>query len=156
MKYRTQTDELGDEISKQNETPGGGETLTRPEFAHDAQINNLLNKFGIDTPVRTGGQPMEIDYTVDLQQAMSALHAAKHATLTIPPELRNKYPNWTAVLSGTETGTYQQDLADLTAHKQAKAKQEAEKTRDEDEIQALRRANRARRRAAAEAEDLKE
>jgi hypothetical protein len=61
-----------------------------------------------------------VDEQLDLQSALSALAAAKSADFKVPQELKDKYPNWKAVLNGTETGEYQRDLAAVhTQHQDA-------------------------------------
>ena len=98
-----------DDISDANGLDTGTETTTRQEFAQEADINYILDRFGVNQqqrPVTYG----EVDYTVDLQQTLHAAEQLKRAHLNVPDELRDKYPTWESVLAAAETGEYQNDL----------------------------------------------
>ena len=59
---RTHYDTLSDEVSNATGLDTGDETPVRQEFAHDADINVLLNKYNVDPR----GRPIEfkeVDYT---------------------------------------------------------------------------------------------
>lgn len=118
-----------------------GESLTRQEFKEDTDINILLARFGVNTQVRNDMQWTEIDYTTDLQKAYAALDAAKRADTGVPPELRDKYPNYLALMSGIERGEYQKDLADLANQRGEQKKREELQKRTTD-IRELRNAER--------------
>lgn len=119
---RTQYDTMQDHYSALTATDTGTEQITRQEFRDDADINNILNRMGVNAPQRPLKYGEEIDYTLDLQTALEALDAVKVAEFDVPPELRNRYPTWREVLNGVESGQYQHDLSDLAA-KKAAAKQ---------------------------------
>ena len=109
---RTHYDTLSDEVSNATGLDTGDETPVRQEFAHDADINVLLNKYNVDPR----GRPIEfkeVDYTLDLQQAIHAVEMAKGTVDHVPPELRNQFPTWQAVLNGAENGSYAAALKDL-------------------------------------------
>ncbi|QCQ85119.1 internal scaffolding protein [Blackfly microvirus SF02] len=126
IKHRTQNDGLGNEASD-----AGGitfdptDTLVRQEFKDECDLNILLARFGINTQVRTDGIYTETDYNLDLQQALAAMASARQANLDVPEELRNKYPDWLAVLEGADNGTYQKDLQ-ILADRKAREKAEAD------------------------------
>lgn len=118
---RTQDDNLQDQYSQLTGLDfTGTETLTRQEFKDEADLNILLSRYGVAQmrPVQYG---KEVDYTVDLQTAISALEAANAATFDVPEELRDKYPTWRHVLNGAESGEYHQDLLNLAEKKKADA-----------------------------------
>ena len=121
---RTHYDTLSDEVSNATGLDTGDETPVRQEFAHDADINVLLNKYNVDPR----GRPIEfkVDYTLDLQQAIHAVEMAKGTVDHVPPELRNQFPTWQAVLNGAENGSYAAALKDLDDKKQAAKNKAAE------------------------------
>lgn len=121
---RSQADNLGDATSDAAGIDTGLDTATRQEFAEESDINNILGKYGMQQATRPLKWGETIDYTMDLQQAKTALAAVKSANFNIPEELRNKYPDWQAILNGTESGAYQHDLQELVQRKQAKAEAE--------------------------------
>jgi hypothetical protein len=124
---RTQDDELQEEYSIMSGIDFTGvEEITRQEFKDDADLNILLARFGVNTPVRQMKYGEDIDYTMDLQQALSAVEAARRTEHTIPNELRHKYTNWRDILNAAETGEYQHDLANLAERKHKLAEKEAE------------------------------
>lgn len=116
---RSQADNLGDLYSAATGTDCGDEVLTRQEFAQEADINYILNRFGVDQQARPIQYGTTVDYNLDLQQALTALDQVKAINTTIPQELRHKYPTWRELLNATESGAYQHDLAELAARKAA-------------------------------------
>lgn len=153
--YRTQNDGLGDETSTAAATDANqGDSLTRQEFRDDADLNILLARFGVQTPIRTDGQyGQEIDYNIDLQQALGAVEAARRANLNVPDELRDKYPDWKSVLNAAETGEYQKDLQALADHKAAQLAIKKEQEAYNDERAAAQRRTKVTRDLKREAED---
>lgn len=150
---RTQDDGLGDMVSLATATTPVGDSLTRQEFKDDADVNLLLKKYGVDTPVRAFQQAQftEVDYNVDLQQALAAVNEAKRVTGAVPEELRDKYPTWKHVLDGVESGQYGKDLEEL-AGKKAEEKRAADRNAKRESIveaEELRRDIEAERAAAA-------
>lgn len=127
-------DGLGDIISELTGKDTGTETLVRQEFLADTQIENILRNHNIDPTLRPI-QNMEVDYTMDLQQALAAIDQAKRANFQVPDELRGKYPDWRAVLNGAESGQYQVDLSNLAERKEQVAKEKAERDLAEKEFQ---------------------
>lgn len=122
---RGQFDDLGDVYSEMTRLDTGRETPTRQEYAHEADISNILKKYGVpmhQVPARNG----ETDWNLDLQSAIMAVDAAKNASYNVPVELISTYPTWVKLLQGIESGHYQRDLADLQERKAAAAKTETE------------------------------
>lgn len=117
---RHQADGLQDAYSDATKTVNPEASLTRQEQAQDADINILLKRFGVGQQLRGDARFGEYDDNTDLQTALESIRLAKAANYAVPPELREKYPNWRAVLEGAENGQYEKDLQ---AHK---AKQAAE------------------------------
>lgn len=126
MKFRAQYDGKEDEISDASGLDTGTDTLTRQEFKDEADINVILNRFGVAQvrPLRYGD---EIDYSIDLQDAMHALSAVEGLPAIVPEELQGKYPDWRSILNATESGQYQKDLGDLAAKKKLDLELEREK-----------------------------
>lgn len=119
---RTQVDGKGDLYSDLTATIiPNDDPQTRQEFKDDADLNILLARFGVDTPMRQGLQYGEVDYQLDLQQALDAIDTAKKANIHAPEELRDKYPDWRSILNGVETGEYQKDLENLKLDRQIAA-----------------------------------
>ena len=101
---RTHYDTLSDEVSNATGLDTGDETPVRQEFAHDADINVLLNKYNVDPR----GRPIEfkeVDYT-DLQQAIHAVEMAKRNGGPRSARTQKSVPTWQAVLNGAENGSY--------------------------------------------------
>lgn len=78
--------------------------MARQEFAKDADINHMLNKFGI-TPERGAPTYGEWDDTVDLQQALAAVTEAKTAYGDLPQELKNKFASMEELLKAYNNGS---------------------------------------------------
>lgn len=129
---RSQADNLGDQISWESGLDTGDETRVRQEDADSADINQLLNKYGAfaqqQRPVVWGA---EVDYTMDLQQAIEAVKLAQRAAHTVPQELRDKYPTWRHVLNGVESGQYETDLAELSRRKSEEINKQPDKPADQ-------------------------
>lgn len=80
--------------------------MARQEFAKDADINHMLNKFGI-TPAR--GEPTygEWDDSLDLQQALTSVAEAKTAYRELPTELKDKFQSMEELLTAYSNGSLQ-------------------------------------------------
>lgn len=135
LAIRTHNDTESDTVSKATALDTGNETPVRQEFGHDADVNNLLNKYNVDPR----GRPIEfqeVDYSTDLQQALHAVDVARTVVNHVPEELRSAFPTWQHVLNGAENGTYAAALKDLDDRKEAaknKAAQAAREARPEKE-----------------------
>lgn len=79
------------------------EDMARQEFKLDADINVILSRFGVDTPMRrvTFG---EVDFGLDLQTALSVVDQATRAYNTLPQDLRLEFQTWQSVLNGLVSG----------------------------------------------------
>lgn len=114
---RTQADDRGDEYSDLTVQLNDDRMITRQEFKDEADINIILKRFGVQSgPMGTYG---EVDYTIDLQQALAAIASANQAHFNVPPELQGKYRTWRDVLNAAETGEYRRDLDALRDQKAA-------------------------------------
>lgn len=132
LAQRKQNDDLQDEYSDLTALSfEGEESLTRQEFADEADLNILLARFGVGQ-VRPMEYGKEVDYSVDLQSALGALDAARAAAWSIPEELKDRYRNWQDVLNAAETGQYQQDLLNLAEKKRQATKDAAEREKRRD------------------------
>lgn len=82
--------------------PDGG--ITRQEFAQEADINWLVQRYGgvPDTgrPVRFG----EFDFDMDLTASFEALAVARDQYQSLPEELRRAYPSVEALVSALDRG----------------------------------------------------
>lgn len=76
---------------------------TRQEFKKETDVNYILNRFGV--PIAKGTWGQEVDYTLDLQNALGAITDARRAHRNLPPDLRKKYPTWQSLLNALEAGT---------------------------------------------------
>lgn len=76
----------------------------RQEFAQEADINYMLSRFGVTAP---RGAPTygEIDYTLDLQQAIDSVREARAGYETLPVELRRKFPSMERMLAAIDDGS---------------------------------------------------
>lgn len=101
---RTQHDKKQLKISRANAVPKDPDAklLTRQEFKADADINNILQRFGVMGKIPVWGTT--IDYNIDLQGALNAVAEAKQAWRSMPPELKKRYPTWNILLNEIESG----------------------------------------------------
>lgn len=91
-------------------TPGGGETLTRQEYKDDADINNIVRRFGIDS--HAARQPLfgEMNFDMNLQSAFADIAHANALFKSLPKELRDKYPTRGAMMEAMDNGNFERDL----------------------------------------------
>lgn len=135
---RSQADNLGDMLSNETAIDTGTESLVRPEFGREADINFILENHGVMLAQRPiSSEEAHVDYTYDLQQAMMATEAADRAHRNIPIELSQKYPTYQSWLNAINSGEYMYDLQELTdkktrAARRAAERKEAEETPAED------------------------
>lgn len=78
--------------------------VARQEFAQDADINHMLNKFGI-TPERGAPTFGEWDDTLDLQQALTSVAEAKTAFGDLPEKLKTKFGSMEELLTAYNNGS---------------------------------------------------
>lgn len=125
---RTQADERQEEFSAEAEISfEGTEDLTRQEYAQDADINYILSRFGVSghLPQQLNPQYGETDYSMDLQTAVSAVDMAKRAYTRMPPELKEIYPDWKALLNAPD-GEYKAALGKIKAREERRQEKAAE------------------------------
>lgn len=77
---------------------------TRQEFAQEADINWLVQRYGANfaggVPVRYGDH----DFDLDLTSAYEQLSAAQATFNDLPPKLRKAYPTITSLMEALERG----------------------------------------------------
>lgn len=84
----------------------------RQEFKKEADVNVLLQRFGVHAPQRPGQMGQQIDYNIDLQTALTSIAAAKEAFRSLPDNLKNKYQTWQALLTALDRGQLVINLAE--------------------------------------------
>lgn len=77
--------------------------MARQEFAQDADINHMLNKFGI-APERGAPTYGEWDDTIDLQQALTSVAEARTAYHDLPDKLKEKFSSMEDLLTAYNNG----------------------------------------------------
>lgn len=104
---RTQSDELGDIVSLETGLDASASAtnrdMARQEFKQEADINVQLAKFGVFAPQRQlyfG----DVDYGLELQEALAAIADAKNAWRQMPEEIQKRYRTWQSLLNALETG----------------------------------------------------
>lgn len=111
---RSQADDLFDIYSLEHSLDcaiEGNVDVARQELKDETDINLMLKKFGVFAPSRSVAQwGIEIDYNMDLQQALEAVTAAKRAWGQMTPELKAAYPTWQSLLNGLDSGEFKLDL----------------------------------------------
>lgn len=88
----------------------------RQEFKNEADINYMLNRFGI-TPERGAPTYGEWDDSIDLQSALQAVAEARTGYATLPEELRNKFKSMEALLTALQEGSLVIQDGDIPAPK---------------------------------------
>lgn len=101
---RSQADDLQNEYSASTASdPTDWDDVARQEFKVEADVNEMLKRFGVvsnQRPIESG----EIDYTIDLQQAIAAVTEAKAVWQRMPAEIKADFPTWQALLNAANTG----------------------------------------------------
>lgn len=106
-RLRYQGDGLNDEVSEATAKDCSHPIIVRPEFAPEADIKNILKKYGA-LPIRST-QPRftETDYDADLTTALSRIERANKAFHALPTREREKYGSaaglWQAYIEGKIT-----------------------------------------------------
>lgn len=77
-------------------------SLTRQEFKADADINELLKRFGVTTRLPEWGKT--VDFNLDLQTALAAIRDVKRAYRDLPDNLRAKYKSWQSLMNAIDQG----------------------------------------------------
>lgn len=107
---RTQVDGLFEQYSEATAIDCSDRPdMTRQEFRDDADVNKVLQRYGVDGLPR---KPVysEVDYNMDLQQSIEAIREAERAIQKLPDELRSKYGTWEAMFHGAYSGDLPRDL----------------------------------------------
>lgn len=107
-----------DDNSDSTAHPGGGDSLTRQEYKDEADINNIVRRFGVDSFAR---QPIfgQVDFDRGLQEAFADIATANELFRTLPPELRDKYPTRGKLIEGMDNGNFATDLTDALRKRNA-------------------------------------
>lgn len=107
---RTQVDGLDEEYSLHTGIDcGNREDMARQEFKDDTDVNKILGRYGVNADMR----PLQfgnVNYDLDLQQALEAIIAANEAMASLPDTLRERYPSWESLSKGLRDGTLKRDL----------------------------------------------
>lgn len=97
---------INDPIRKRGIDFTGTTHTTRQEFKNEADINIMLNRFGVaGAQQRSAEYGKDIDFNIDLQTALNAVQQAKLAYAALPPNLRDKYTSWQSLLNALNEGT---------------------------------------------------
>lgn len=108
---RTQVDELNEQYSYLTALDCSNlPDMTRQEFKDESDVNKVLARYGVNTPMREPTY-MSVDYNQDLQQALDAISTAQEAIRQLPDPLRAKYGSWDRLMTGLYDGTFKTDLA---------------------------------------------
>lgn len=104
---RTQVDDAFDAYSEQVVVDTSSlDDLARQEQKDETDINVLMARFGVaafaQRPELSTGA--DVDYDLDLQQALGAIAQAKDAWFGMPEDIRRKFPSWQSLLSALESG----------------------------------------------------
>lgn len=128
MPIRTQVDGLNEEMSYETGLDCSIlPDLTRQEFKDETDVNKVLARYGVNTPMRQP-QYSEVDYDMDLQASLEAIREAERAIAKLPVELQGKYSTWERLLDGAFNGEFKTDMAtyyEAKAAADAAAAQEA-------------------------------
>lgn len=93
------------------------EDMTRQEWKHEADINTIVNRFGLTGQIALR-QPVfgERDFDLDLHTGYLAQAEAQRGFLSLPRALRAKYRNPRGLLDAIHKNTFKADLEEtLTA-----------------------------------------
>lgn len=108
---RSQADNLGDVYDEESKIFFDPSTdRARQEFAADADINEMFRKFGVFGDPRKPLTFGEVDYTIDLQQALGAIEEAKRVYARMPANVKEKYGSWQAMINAAAAGELELEL----------------------------------------------
>lgn len=127
---------------------------TRQEKGPEANINNIMKTFGVNTPQRQGVYGQTVDYNMDLASASSIVGEALEAYQKLPDKLKSRYRTLDEFRKGMESGTIKPaDLMDerqlqlaLQQEQEREHKERKEKTHDgndPDDTETLRNRNKS-------------
>ena len=115
MKFRTAYDDLQAQLSAETATVNPDpDTGARQEFREDADINNLLRRYGAvpASEVNLGW----FDDTLTLQSAYEAVQEAKASFQGLPQNVKDHFHSWEAMYQAIARGDVQVGT-DLPAEK---------------------------------------
>lgn len=102
---RTQADGLQEEYSAIDTIDTTNmPDLTRQEYRTEADVNYILSKFGVNGTNQRPIQFGEVNFDMDLQQALGVMDDAKRVHRTLPEPLKERYPTPGAMLQALENG----------------------------------------------------
>lgn len=87
--------------------------LARQEFRDEADVNQLLSRYGVGVPLQQQPQFGEVDWDLDLHSAFITVDRAQHAFNELPHELKTKYKTTHAMLDAMNSGELGHDLQQL-------------------------------------------
>lgn len=102
--------------------------MTRQEFKEETDINVILNKFGVNSFAQRQPIYTEVDYTIDLQQALGILTTVQAGWDRLPDDIKARYPDWRTVVELMAAGTPPQELLDALKPKPEPATNDAATT----------------------------
>lgn len=109
-------------------------SVTKQEFADEANINKLFERYGVMHQQRTTFFG-EMDYNIDLQQAIDATDQSKKAYSRMTPEIKQLYPTWKKFVNAMATGDLEKEVARLDQDKHTAAERaEVEKLINRDQM----------------------
>lgn len=89
------------------------EDQTRQEDLETTDLNILLRRFGIDPLINAPVQYGEIDFTIDLQDAHSAIQRITEVHATLAPQLLELFPTWQSLVQGADSGALATEIQKL-------------------------------------------
>ena len=106
---RTQVDGKGDKVSAETVVDCSNDIdRTRQEYKEEADINYILNRFGVIPRDAVYGH--EIDYDIDLQRAIENVQDVRLGYDRLPEHIKMKYPSWINFTEALERGEITRDL----------------------------------------------
>lgn len=111
---RTQTDGKQEEYSRKagldfSEDIPENKSKTRLDQQADTSIERMLIQHGVIQRPQAP-QYKDVDYTLDLQEALHAIAEAKSMYARLPEGLRERYRSWQALLNAIEDGSLNIDF----------------------------------------------
>lgn len=104
---RTQVDDKFDGYSRATALDfTGTRDMVRNEWAADADINNIMRRFGVtgQIPAQRNPEYRATDFDIDLQSALIAVNETKAAYANLPQDLKDKYGTWVELLVAVDKG----------------------------------------------------
>lgn len=78
--------------------------ITRQEFKDEADVNQIMARFGFNLPTVGPANFAEVDWSTDLQAAFEAKANLQDAYDRLPAALKAKYPGWVVLLQAMARG----------------------------------------------------